>query len=440
MTGDVLREIITTVLPESVLGQVAEATGFKQRTRKLDVIRFLRAMLLSASSPSGGRQADVMRAYFEAKAPKVARGSFYDWFGPPLEDALEQLSKLVRDYARQQERDLPGILGGVQDWLIVDSTTVKLHDKLKSVYPGTGDYAALKVHKTLSVGCGTVVGYHLSPAREHDSPHLVIDESWRGYGLLVDLGYASLERLRACQRHDVRIVLRLKENWKPKVRRVVRGDISRTFTPGTDLDLLLDDDRLVLGNAIDADVTVGADEIRMRLCGVHHPKRGYCFYLTNLPRTVGPRQVADIYRVRWEIESNNKLDKSSHRLDEIDARRPAAVNAMVHASMISSVLVGLIAHRYNLDIARRGGRVRTEPPLHHGLVARMLATCAVRIADVIDWPAARANSEWQHVADVLVHAGRDPNWRRRPSVLDQIRGWKPAPRTRPASVFKHEPA
>jgi hypothetical protein len=43
---------------------------------------------------------------------------------------------------------------------------------------------------------------------------------------------------------------------------------------------------------------------------VHGP-RGYCFYLTNLSPRTGPRQVADLYRVRWEIESDNKLDKSA---------------------------------------------------------------------------------------------------------------------------------
>jgi hypothetical protein len=108
-----------------------------------------------------------------------------------LERVLERLAQRVLAYVRQQEPDLPGsLLGCVKDWRIVDSTTVRLDDRLQQDYPGTGDDAALKVHKTLSAGCGTVVDYHLSPARAHDSPHLAIDEAWRGTGLLVDLGYA----------------------------------------------------------------------------------------------------------------------------------------------------------------------------------------------------------------------------------------------------------
>ncbi len=175
MTGSDLKEFMELALPESVLRKMIDATGFEQRERRRDALMFLRAMIVSAASPAGGRQADVMRTYFQNGAPRVARGSFYDWFGPPLEKVMKELVDITLEYVKKQPLDLPGILGGVRDWLIVDSTTVRLDDKLKSVYPGTGDYAALKVHKTLSVGRGTVVSYHFSPAKEHDSPHLTLD-------------------------------------------------------------------------------------------------------------------------------------------------------------------------------------------------------------------------------------------------------------------------
>lgn len=34
------------------------------------------------------------------------------------------------------------------------------------------------------------------------------------------------------------------------------------------------------------------------------------------------------------------------------------------------------------------------------------------------------------LADNLLYAAKDPNWRRRPSVLDQYRGWKKQPLAR----------
>src|SRR5690606_28249195 len=154
---------------------------------------------------------------------------------------------------------LPGWIGRpVRDWHAVDSMTIKLDEALKDEFPGAGDYAALKVHKRFSIGLGTTVDYHLSPAREHDARHLTLDESWRGLGLLVDLGKAVIAILRAAERSGVKYVIRLKENWKPKVDAIRAGDVKKTFLPGADFDALLDDDVPVLsGASIDANVRLG---------------------------------------------------------------------------------------------------------------------------------------------------------------------------------------
>jgi hypothetical protein len=286
------------------------------------------------------------------------------------------------------------------------------------------------VHKVLSVGCGAPVRYHFSPAREHDSPHLEIDESWRGYGLLADLAYASFARLRACETSDVRFVIRLKDTWKPKVDDIARGQVTREFFPGTDLDALLEEETLVLdGRAIDADVPIGGatNPLHLRLVGVQTPK-GYCFFLTNLPPRIGPRQVADLYRVRWEVELSIKLDKSVHRLDEIDSERPCSLKTLLHASLMASTIAAVLAHRHNLSTRpKQAGAPRTEAPLHTRLLALQLAVSCQSIAQAFDLKGAVAKRRWAKIAELLTHAGRDPNWRRRPSVLDQLRGWKRQP-------------
>lgn len=102
-----------------------------------------------------------------------------------------------------------------------------------------------------------------------------------GLGLLCDLGYASMKLLRACEQHNVRYVMRLKDSWKPKVLAVARGTLTDTFVPGTDLDILLDDEVLLLdGKVIDVDSALGPTRIPARLVGIKTPK-GYCFFLIN---------------------------------------------------------------------------------------------------------------------------------------------------------------
>src|SRR5690606_33296153 len=157
-------------------------------------------MVIAAATGYGGRQADVMRLYFDGGGPRVVRGGFYAWFNERLEATMSALAERAREYAQAQPTDLPPLLARyARDWHIVDSSTVRLDDALIDEYPGAGQYAALKVHKRFSVGVGTAVDYHVSPAREHDAPHLSLDESWRGLGLLVDLGYASLKLIADCE-------------------------------------------------------------------------------------------------------------------------------------------------------------------------------------------------------------------------------------------------
>jgi hypothetical protein len=122
--------------------------------------------------------------------------------------------------------------------------------------------------------------------------------------------------LRACNDHEVRFVIRLKDHWKPKVDYLARGHVSQEFFPRTDLDTLLEQDVLVLdGRAIDADVHVGGTKCprHLRLVGIHTPK-GYGFFLTNLPPRHGPRQVAALYRVRWAVEISQPHDGSRARV------------------------------------------------------------------------------------------------------------------------------
>ena len=40
-------------------------------------------MVIAAATGYGGRQADVMRFYFDSGGEQVVRDSFYRWFGTP---------------------------------------------------------------------------------------------------------------------------------------------------------------------------------------------------------------------------------------------------------------------------------------------------------------------------------------------------------------------
>ncbi len=430
MTGASLKDLLSKVFTGALIEDLARQYGVIERERALDITAFVVALVLTGGTHEAGRQYDVLRTYADGGARKVARSTFYGWFNDPLEQLLTELLRRATVYSGAQKRILPGTLGTVTDWRIVDSTTVRLQDSagLLKDYPGTGDYAAIKVHKTYSVGVGNLVEYRFSAARDHDGPHLVLDESWRGCGVLVDLAYASIERILDFEGFEISYVMRLKDGWKPRVDRIIRGTIEGDIGPGDDFTMLLAEDIIVLdGKAIDADVTIGrTNAVGARLVGVPSPKGGYCFFLTNLSRrSHGPHQVGELYRIRWEIEVDNKADKTGARLDEIAAKKATSVRVLLLASMLNATLARIAVHMDKLAIRELMREDETEvaprAPMHPIQTLRAMAILRATVVGLLGEPAA-PSLHWNRLAANLRNLGHDPNWRRRPSVLDRLQG------------------
>ena len=449
MTGANLRATMADVFGGSAIEELAREYGVIARTTARDLTRLVLAFVLNGGTHEAGRQCDVLRMYVTSGAKRVVRSTFYEWFTTPLERLLTEMLRRAMAHAATLALTLPKALAGQLDWWIFDSTVVRLPDvaKLLEAYPGCGDYAAVKVHKLYSIGLGNLVRYHFSPARDHDGPHLVLDESWRGRGLIADLAYVSIARLHECLRFNVRFIFRLKTGWKPRIDRIVRGRAGGFLPNEIEFPLQLETGLLTPENGeIDADVTFdnGANEVHARLVGFVVPGGGLHLFLTDLPReTHAPSLVSEIYRVRWEIEIDNRVDKSGARLDEIDAEKPVSVRIMLLASLINATLARIIVHREHValrvEMAEEDLDEPTRPPLHPILVLRAMATmCALVETLVREGQNAKGDAApddldvWNAKLRDIRALGHDPNWRRRPSVLDRLLGLtgKPARKRR----------
>ncbi|RLC43564.1 MAG: IS4 family transposase [Candidatus Coatesbacteria bacterium] len=430
MDAAILCDTLQAILPDRMIEAAAMEHGVIARQRKLEIVKLVRALVLNAGSDDSGTLADAFRRYRGEATETVVRGAFYDWLDEEMAVLMECLLEHAMQYANSLPVHLPGILGTVDDWRIFDSETVTLRNALAEDYPGSGSLAAVKVHKELSVGRGCMTYCHFGPAREHDAPHLEVDERYRDQGLLVDLGYASLKFIGSCKLHGAKYIIRLKNNWKAQVERIDRGEVQAALVPGTDLDMLIEDEVIVLGGrCVDAAVTLGQGKkaVSARLVMIPGPD-GYLSYLTNLARgTHGPHQVGELYRVRWEIESDNKLDKSGGRLDQIRATTESSVRILLCAALLHSMVVDVLIHRDNLDRAECQ-EVR-RAPLHRLALAYALRLRHRELLVALSCPG-RAHKHWSRLADLLSAEGRDPNWRHRPSVLDRLLGLT-APRGRP---------
>src|SRR5258705_7454987 len=113
MTGDEVREVFEAILPQAEMEHLCQQFGVIERERKLNRGMLVRAMVISAGTPGGAYQADVLRSYLECEGPHVARSAFYRWFDVPLEQFMEALAQRALAYARAQPVDLSGPLWGV---------------------------------------------------------------------------------------------------------------------------------------------------------------------------------------------------------------------------------------------------------------------------------------------------------------------------------------
>lgn len=428
MDGVRFREMLNEMLPREVIEEGVRRLGVQLRERKIEPVAMVWALILSGGTEDCGRLASALRTYIEEQGTvDIARSSFYEWFDEESVVLMQELSGRCCRYVEQMPVHLPGILSGRVDWRVVDATTVKLPKQLQALFPGTGDYAALKVHKLYSLGVENVVDYHFTPAKDHDGPQLQVDEDWRGMGLLVDLAYASFRLLRQCIEHDVHIVIKLKDGWNVYVDDTVGIEQMKQWVSGCDFEELLSVDPfpMVEGQPLDIDVTVGPhnDPIRLRLVSLP-TDNGDVRFLTNLPRaTHDAEQVGALYRLRWSIELDNKLGKSAFRLDQITARSAVSAEILLHAAMMASMLANAFVHQDQLDRGFIGARCPKlkEAPLHAMLVAKAIARGSNKLAEMLtdpDTPQAR----FDHMARAIRHLSKDPNWRRNPSILDVVKG------------------
>jgi hypothetical protein len=105
---------------------------------------------------------------------------------------------------------------------------------------------------------------------------------------------------------------------------------------------------------------------------------------------------------------------------------------------MASTLAALLAHPHTRQTRpQQVGAPRTEAPLQTRRLAWPLAVAGQSIAQAVDLRGAEATPRWDKIAAILPHAGKDPHWRRQPSVLAPLRGWKRQPVSRKTARQNH---
>jgi putative transposase len=355
---DPLRELLAAAVEQSAVDMLdperllalAEDMRIARRKRVHHAGLIIDSLILSAlqrSTDTEGRWLDAQRVYEALGGKRSGETSFRNQvrkLRPVMHRLLRRrLSALA---ARATDDKLRGRLKHFRDVLIADGCAFKVASALSGVYSGTGTDAELKLHAVYSVGAGGCISVERSAGSVHDSDGLH-PERWEAGALYIwDLGYNSYERIVEAVQAEAYVLQRLKADANPialasygptGARRELRQEDGRPMRL---------EDACAFGfvhqqRVLDLDVRIDNAGHSVVVRVVCMPFGGQDrYYLTTLPRSIfTAHDVAELYRVRWEVERFFRGWRGALRLDEVRRLQNAdSLDAAVTASLLAAAL------------------------------------------------------------------------------------------------------
>lgn len=359
---DPLLDLFAPYVERSVLGMLdpdridalAEDMGVVQRHRVHHSGLLVCAMVLSAfrHSEVEGRWLDAAATYRDLGGPETGMTSIRDMGRKMLPVMQKMLRRRMKQLAEEAKTvELRGRLEAFHDVLIPDGCAFKLASVLSGISPGTGQPAELKLHTVYSVKARTAQEVTPTAGSVHDSDGFW--PTWQPGALYIwDLGYQSVERFVEGALAGAQLLQRLKDNHNPEVVASYGPTGARRAIRDADGAAVRLEEALALGlvhkrEQLDLDVKlVGkklADGTRPAVIArlVCVPTEGEDrYYLTTLPRsTFTPSDIAELYRIRWEVELFFRNWKGGVRMDHVHRlRNPSSLAVAVTASMLAALL------------------------------------------------------------------------------------------------------
>ena len=363
-----LGERLATLVEQSALELIdpdkikalAEDMRVIERNRVHHVGLVVSSVVLSAmqrSTDTEGRWLDAQRTYEDLGGAEAGKTSFRNQVLKMVPVMNRLLRRRMMTFSKATKQpELRGRLAHFADVLIPDGCAFKLAAALSNVYAGTGQPSELKLHAVYSLRTEGVISTAQTAGSVHDSDGFW-PEKWQSGALYIwDLGFVNNERIVEAVNAGAYPLQRLKTGANP----VVLASYGPT---GNRRELLDDDGKLMRLDAacefgavhrqrvLDLDVRIDAGAQKSALArAVCVPFGGEDrYYLTTLPRAIfTPHDIAELYRMRWEIELFFRGWKGALRLDEVRRlQHPLALDAAIIASLLASTLTQSITAGIN---------------------------------------------------------------------------------------------
>ncbi len=210
-----VAQAIQTILGP-VSDQVANRTGFCQRSSKLTGSVFMQSMVFSGLGNAEWHYSDLVASALNAGV-QVTKQGLAQRFTPASATFARQVLEVAVGTVIQSGRSVFGLLGRFKGVYIRDSSLISLPKELEAAWPGGGSShgsaAGMKLHVRLEVSRGELAGPILAAGREHDQSSPYQSEPLPPGALRMgDLGFYSLKQFATDTQQGIYWLSRLKQN------------------------------------------------------------------------------------------------------------------------------------------------------------------------------------------------------------------------------------
>ena len=350
-------ELTTTArVLEDALGKegvtaLGYSTGFARRLREVTPHRLVVALIGALAGRRVRFLADVLRTFNALNGRSLCYKPFHNQLAKAefplfMKAVFEQvLARLVHRVIEP----LPGeALGRFEDILIHDGTSFAVDKHLCHTFPGRFTQthpASIEIHATMSVLRDDVVKVTIAADSVSERALAPVPDSLKGKLLLADRGYSDVAYCGAIDRAGGYFLFQFRYGSNPTVTGcIVKGRVRQDLV-GRKLN-----DVLARCRGRDADLDVewnrGGTITRVRLILLRRQGRVRQVMLgTNLDREDFSASVlAQLYRLRWQIELVFKQWKSYTNLHGLPTKKPGIVEGLIWATLTASMVKRYFAH------------------------------------------------------------------------------------------------
>lgn len=318
------------VTPQRLVCSLVEALGALRVETVADIVR-------TCNAQTG------LNTQYKAFYNRLAQPEFPTFMRQVFRDILKNLSANILRPA------VGGNLAHFEDLVVQDGSSFAVHDALARRFGGrftTLCPAAVEIHTFMSVFHDQVIEAEVAPDKDPERKFLPPPQSLTGKLLLADRGYQSLDYWAEVDAAGGFFLMRGKSDLNPWLR-VVRGPGGRL--PRFEGRRLQDVRRYLPRRRIALDVEwdrPGGKTLRVKMVLIwHRHKQEYTVLVTNVPRRVlTARQIAEVYRLRWQIELVFKEWKSYANLHALTSAKAPLVEGLIWASLCAAALKRTLAH------------------------------------------------------------------------------------------------